>query len=80
MVDQREKEVAIKTLKNGSGPEARQDFLNEASIMGQFDHPNVIRLEAVVTKSLPLMIITEYVENGSLDKYLQVSFHNCFVM
>lgn len=29
----------------------RRDFLREASIMGQFDHPNIIRLEGVVTKS-----------------------------
>ena len=42
--------------------------------MGQFDHPNVIRLEGVVTKSRPLMIVTEYMENGSLDTYLKVSF------
>ena len=40
--------------------------------MGQFEHPNVIRLEGVVTRSRPLMIITEYMENGSLDDYLKV--------
>ena len=46
--------------------------------MGQFDHPNVIRLEGVVTKSRSLMIITEYMENGSLDAFLRVSFHDVF--
>ena len=40
--------------------------------MGQFDHPNVIRLEGVVTRSRHLMIITEFMENGSLDAYLKV--------
>uniref|UniRef100_A0A8C9FQ96 Protein kinase domain-containing protein n=1 Tax=Pavo cristatus TaxID=9049 RepID=A0A8C9FQ96_PAVCR len=44
----------------------RRDFLSEASIMGQFDHPNVIHLEGVVTKSSPVMIITEFMENGSI--------------
>lgn len=43
--------VAIKTLKGGYLEQQRQDFLREASIMGQFDNPNIIRLEGVVTKS-----------------------------
>ncbi len=41
--------------------------------MGQFDHPNVIYLQGVVTRSNPVMIITEYMENGSLDTFLRVS-------
>ena len=64
--------VAIKTLKPGSSDKARVDFLTEASIMGQFEHPNVIYLQGVVTKSSPVMIITEYMENGSLDTFLRV--------
>ncbi|MEJ1283081.1 hypothetical protein NN561_014046 [Cricetulus griseus] len=43
--------VAIKTLKVGYTEKQRRDFLGEASIMGQFDHPNIIRLEGVVTKT-----------------------------
>nr|XP_027221997.1 ephrin type-A receptor 4-A-like [Penaeus vannamei] len=65
--------VAIKTLKPGSSEKARVDFLTEASIMGQFEHPNVIFLQGVVTKSNPVMIITEYMENGSLDHFLRVN-------
>jgi serine/threonine protein kinase len=64
--------VAIKTLKTGYTEKQRRDFLSEASIMGQFDHPNVIHLEGVVTKSTPVMIITEFMENGSLDSFLRV--------
>lgn len=64
--------VAIKTLKSGYTEKQRRDFLSEASIMGQFDHPNVIHLEGVVTKSTPVMIITEFMENGSLDSFLRV--------
>ncbi|XP_068152857.1 ephrin type-B receptor 1-B isoform X2 [Drosophila tropicalis] len=66
-------DVAIKTLKPGSSEKARCDFLTEASIMGQFDHPNVIYLQGVVTRSNPVMIITEYMENGSLDTFLRVN-------
>ncbi|XDV53784.1 hypothetical protein PO909_022206, partial [Leuciscus waleckii] len=67
----REISVAIKTLKAGYTEKQRRDFLGEASIMGQFDHPNIIHLKGVVTKSKPVMIITEYMENGSLDTFLK---------
>uniref|UniRef100_A0ABK0LLV7 receptor protein-tyrosine kinase n=1 Tax=Rattus norvegicus TaxID=10116 RepID=A0ABK0LLV7_RAT len=67
----RELPVAIKTLKVGYTEKQRRDFLSEASIMGQFDHPNIIHLEGVVTKSKPVMIVTEYMENGSLDTFLK---------
>ncbi|KAM9031686.1 ephrin type-A receptor 6 isoform X2 [Sarcophilus harrisii] len=67
----REIPVAIKTLKGGHMDRQRRDFLREASIMGQFDHPNIIRLEGVVTKSRPVMIVVEYMENGSLDSFLR---------
>ncbi|XP_077077905.1 ephrin type-A receptor 3-like isoform X1 [Siphateles boraxobius] len=67
----REIYVAIKSLKAGYSEKQRRDFLSEASIMGQFDHPNIIRLEGVVTRCKPVMIITEYMENGSLDTFLK---------
>ncbi|XP_076026523.1 ephrin type-A receptor 8 [Genypterus blacodes] len=63
--------VALKTLKAGYTDKQKRDFLAEASIMAQFDHPNVIRLEGVVTQSKPVMIVTEYMENGSLDSFLR---------
>ncbi|XP_052445834.1 ephrin type-B receptor 3 isoform X6 [Carassius gibelio] len=65
--------VAIKTLKAGYTERQRRDFLSEASIMGQFDHPNIIRLEGVVTKSRPVMIVTEFMENGALDSFLRLN-------
>uniref|UniRef100_A0A8C6LH04 receptor protein-tyrosine kinase n=1 Tax=Nothobranchius furzeri TaxID=105023 RepID=A0A8C6LH04_NOTFU len=71
MQGKREIYVAIKSLKAGYSDKQRRDFLSEASIMGQFDHPNIIRLEGVVTRCKPLMIITEYMENGSLDAFLR---------
>ncbi|XP_018414452.1 PREDICTED: ephrin type-A receptor 7 isoform X2 [Nanorana parkeri] len=65
--------VAIKTLKVGYTEKQRRDFLCEASIMGQFDHPNVVHLEGVVTRGKPVMIVIEYMENGSLDAFLRKS-------
>ncbi|XP_069466980.1 ephrin type-A receptor 8 [Ambystoma mexicanum] len=67
----RELPVAIKTLKGGYTDKQRRDFLSEASIMAQFDHPNIIHLEGVVTRSKLVMIVAEYMENGSLDTFLK---------
>lgn len=66
--------VAVKTLSTAAAlnnPKAKADFLTEASIMGQFEHENVIRLLGVVTKTEPVMIVTEYMLNGSLDQFLK---------
>ncbi|XP_069467203.1 ephrin type-A receptor 2 isoform X2 [Ambystoma mexicanum] len=67
----KESPVAIKTLKAGYTEKQRIDFLSEASIMGQFSHHNIIRLEGVISKYKPMMIITEHMENGALDKFLR---------
>lgn len=65
--------VAIKTLNHAASTEkAKADFLMEATIMGQFDHLNVIYLQGVVTRSSPVMIVTEHMDNGSLDTFLRV--------
>ncbi|XP_072314574.1 ephrin type-B receptor 4b [Eucyclogobius newberryi] len=69
----RENYVAIKTLKGGYTDKQRRDFLSEASIMGQFQHPNIIHLEGVITSSCPAMILTEYMENGALDSFLRMN-------
>ena len=42
-------EVAVKTLKRGSSEEDTVRFLQEAAIMGQFTHPNIVQLLGVVT-------------------------------
>lgn len=60
--------------QSGSSSKVRADFLTEASIMGQFDHPNVIALYGVVTRVEPVMIVMEYMEKGSLYNYLRVSW------
>ena len=40
-------EVAVKTLEDGGSEEDKIKFLQEAAIMGQFDHPNIIKLIGV---------------------------------
>lgn len=73
-------EVAIKTLRPGSVEKARDEFLTEASIMGQFKHKNVIHLHGVVTNSDSVMIVTEYMENGSLDIFLGKNYRKFNVL
>ena len=46
---QMEEEVAVKIMENnGSSKEDRVKFLQEAAIMGQFNHPNIIKILGVV--------------------------------
>ena len=46
--------VAVKTLKPGSNESDRIKFLQEAAIMGQFQHRNVVKLHGVVTVGEPV--------------------------
>ena len=48
--------VAMKTLQEGSGEEDRVKFLQEATIMGQFKHHNVVEMYGVVTEGEPVSL------------------------
>ena len=48
------KEVAIKVLQDKADKVEKVKFLQEAAIMGQFHHPNVITLHGVVTVGEPV--------------------------
>ena len=50
------KEVAVKTLKPGSSENDKVRFLQEAAIMGQFNHPYVVKLYGVVTVEDPVSV------------------------
>lgn len=41
-------EVAVKTLKNMASEQEKIKFLQEAAIMGQFDHPYIIQIFGIV--------------------------------
>lgn len=51
----------------------RLEFLKEAAIMAQFDHPYVLGLLAVVIDKEPNMILTELMGNGALLSYLEAN-------
>lgn len=50
------KVVAAKTLKPGSSENNRVRFLQEAAIMGQFNHPHVVKLYGVITVGDPVSV------------------------
>ena len=49
-------DVAVKTLKEVSGEEDRVKFLQEATIMGQFKHHNVVEMYGVVIEGEPVSL------------------------
>ena len=48
------KPVAIKTLKNSFDEQEKVKFLQEAAIMGQFHHRNIVKLYGMVTVGEPV--------------------------
>ena len=46
--------VAIKVLKENSNEEDKVKFLQEVAIMGQFSHPNVVKLHGIVSTDEPV--------------------------
>lgn len=69
----REQSVAIQALWTGGAESLQMAFLGQAAMLGQFQHPNILRLEGVVTRSRPFMVLTELMELGPLDSFLRVS-------
>ncbi|XP_064406601.1 hepatocyte growth factor receptor-like isoform X2 [Halichondria panicea] len=62
--------VAVKTLNKGVDEADKVKFLQEAAIMGQFRHPNVVKLYGVVTEEEPVMIVLELLLTGDLRNQL----------
>ena len=49
-------DVAVKTLQETNSSEDKVKFLQEAAIMGQFSHPNVVELYGVITQGEPVSL------------------------
>ncbi|ETN59521.1 proto-oncogene tyrosine-protein kinase abl1 [Anopheles darlingi] len=63
--------VAVKTLKEDTM--ALKDFLEEASIMKEMKHPNLVQLIGVCTREPPFYIITEFMSHGNLLDFLRTA-------
>ena len=62
-------EVAVKELKRGII--SANKFSQEAALIKQIKHPNLIQLYAVCTQEEPIYIITELIKHGNLLEYLR---------
>ncbi|RVE47856.1 hypothetical protein evm_007487, partial [Chilo suppressalis] len=63
--------VAVKTLKDDTM--ALKDFLEEAAIMKEMRHRNLVQLLGVCTREPPFYIITEFMSRGNLLDYLRAA-------
>ncbi|KPM03274.1 tyrosine-protein kinase-like protein 1 [Sarcoptes scabiei] len=61
--------VAVKLMKGGRMSE--EAFIEEAKIMNQLDHPNLVKLFGICTEHRPICIVVEYMKHGSLLSFLQ---------
>jgi serine/threonine protein kinase len=63
--------IAIKQLHVGGAVSDKTELLEEAAVMAQFSHPNVVQLIGVVTLGEPVLVVLEYMEYGALKSYLE---------
>jgi hypothetical protein len=62
--------VAAKRLNEGAVQVDKEKFLQEATIMGQFRHENIVKLYGTVQGEELCYIILEFMSNGNLRDYL----------
>nr|XP_012315204.1 tyrosine-protein kinase Fer isoform X3 [Aotus nancymaae] len=63
--------VAVKTCKEDLPQELKIKFLQEAKILKQYDHPNIVKLIGVCTQRQPVYIIMELVSGGDFLSFLR---------
>ncbi|XP_032870681.1 insulin-like growth factor 1 receptor [Amblyraja radiata] len=66
-----ETQVAIKTVNESASMRERIEFLNEASVMKEFNCHHVVRLLGVVSQGQPTLVIMELMTRGDLKSYLR---------
>nr|XP_054751828.1 tyrosine-protein kinase Fer-like isoform X3 [Lytechinus pictus] len=63
--------VAVKTCKETVDAATRRKFLQEANILKQYDHANIVKLIGVCTDKHPIYIVMELVPGGDLLSFLR---------
>ncbi|XP_055031815.2 insulin-like growth factor 1b receptor isoform X1 [Misgurnus anguillicaudatus] len=69
--DEPETKVAIKTVNESASMHERIEFLNEASVMKEFNCHHVVRLLGVVSQGQPTLVIMELMTRGDLKSHLR---------
>ena len=65
--------VAVKMLKEDATDDLQSDFEKEASILAEFDHPNIVKLLGVCAIGKPMCLLFEFMARGDLANYLRVN-------
>ncbi|XP_063094192.1 tyrosine-protein kinase Fer isoform X16 [Cavia porcellus] len=63
--------VAVKMCKEDLPQELKIKFLQEAKILKQYDHPNIVKLIGVCTQRQPVYIVMELVPGGDFLTFLR---------
>uniref|UniRef100_A0A8C8BAW1 Tyrosine-protein kinase n=1 Tax=Otus sunia TaxID=257818 RepID=A0A8C8BAW1_9STRI len=63
--------VAVKSCRETLPPELKAKFLQEARILKQYNHPNIVRLIGVCTQKQPIYIVMELVQGGDFLSFLR---------
>lgn len=66
--------VAVKTLKQNANQKEKHDLLEELEVMKMLEpHPNVVTLIGCCAEQDPVLLIMEFIPNGTLQNYLRES-------
>lgn len=57
--------VAVKSCRETLPPDLKAKFLQEARILKQYSHPNIVRLIGVCTQKQPIYIVMELVQGAT---------------
>ena len=67
----------MKTLKEGSSELDKVKFLQEAAIMAQFRHPNIVTLHGVVSDKEPVSVCTVHPVANLIPLHDVVDYAGC---
>lgn len=60
-------QVAVKTCRDSLSEEMKKKFLQEAHILQQYNHPNIVRFIGIAAQRHPVMIVMEYISGMAKD-------------
>uniref|UniRef100_A0A8D0E2L5 Tyrosine-protein kinase n=1 Tax=Salvator merianae TaxID=96440 RepID=A0A8D0E2L5_SALMN len=63
--------VAVKSCRETLPPELKAKFLQEARILKQYTHPNIVQLIGICTQRHPIYIVMELVPGGDFLTFLR---------
>ncbi|CAN6165851.1 unnamed protein product [Urochloa humidicola] len=62
-------DVAVKKVSHNTS-QGMKEFVSEVVSIGRLQHPNIVQLHGYCRRKDELILVYEYMSNGSLDKYL----------